>query len=166
MLSGFQSENQIDTSRLQFNVKVDQKVEKCASSGGFMSSSGFNSDPACNSSDYGVKAASQSGHVYQIGFQTMPLQFGGDDNTQAVKEKKSNLTTTSDMNCQGRPYRSNDCIALEMPKYNASVTSIYSTQACRGHDLDEKHDLPTSMSDSTCHDNEVNLGKINGNHAA
>lgn len=177
MLSGFQTDNQIDTSRLHFNIQVDQKVEKCTSSSGFMSSAvQFHSDPVCNSSDYGVNAASRDmvnhveSQVYPIGFQTMPLQLACSQ-ARDVKENKSTLTAIPNINCDGHPYRTNDDVAaaMEAPKYHRSMSSIYSTQASRGHDQDEKHDFPMSVSDkdasdTTCLENEINLDKNDSNH--
>ena len=151
MLTGFNTDDQVASSRLPFDVKVDRQVEKFTSSA-MMGSSAFHSDPVTNSSDYGLAEESRTmagivDHRYPVSIHTMPLNIGPYRSRSSTKEK-STFAPVSEHSIDGHhPFQSSDNVnvVVETPKYLPSVHSTLSTKASRGHDVDEKQSSSVAL---------------------
>lgn len=171
MLTGFNTDDNLTSSRLPFDVKVVRQVEKFTSSA-VMGSSVFHSDPVNNSSDYGLVDDSRTmagviDHRYPISIHTMPLNIEPYRSCSSAKEK-SMFAQLGQSSIDGHPFPSSDNVnaATDTPTYLPSVHSTLSTKASGGHDADDKKSssialvLPDEMSTPANHEAKANLQKM------
>lgn len=133
ILSGFQTDNNVSTSRIPFDVKVERNVEKCSSSG--VLSGGFHSDLVGNSSDYGVDECRTAreyrpGVDYPISIHTLP-NIGFRTNEKSLSSLAH--SPLSDDAYKGHPFRTSESVRTESPACIRNASSMASAQALPDH---------------------------------